>query len=179
MTRLTLRIGIAVSVGVSCLLAATPAGTITSAGDFDLSGTRVAVAAVPAHRVVAGDQIITHNSPAYLTMRDGSKFTLLPNSTMRIERNGSRLRVRLVKGDFKYTLSNKSRTEVASFATLPANFSSANAVAGSKNAITQPAPDLAPVLPIAPPRAPQGNISPSTFAPGLTLGRPPISPTRP
>jgi len=119
-------------------------------------------------------------------MRDGSKFMLQPNSTVRIEQNGSKFRVRLVKGDFKYTLSSKSQTEVVNYASVPANFPAATASAGSKsasanaaaNASSQTALEFAPAFAIPPPRL-EANISPAQLAPGVQLGRPPISAFRP
>ncbi len=199
MTRLTLRIGIIVSAAGSCLLAATPAGTISSRENFEIDGTVVPVAAVPAWPVVAGDEITTLSSPAALTMRDGSKIVLRENSKVRIEQNGAKLRVRLVQGDMRFTLSNHARTEVSSlgYAPLPSSYAAGNVWTARKTAYVArdagtSAVDAAPeytavqsgvesVRGIRNFEASSAGalISNQSFAPGLTLGRPPISAYRP
>ena len=65
--------------------AATPVGTVTSAGAIELSGSPAPATAVDALPVVSGDQITTLNFAALVVFRDRSQLTVAPNSTVKVE----------------------------------------------------------------------------------------------
>lgn len=97
--------------GIGLAVAATPVGVIRSSETFQLRGVPVSVAGVPSWPVVAGDDIATRGSQAFVSFRDGSRITLDQKSKAKIEEDGT---FRLLEGTMWYKLAAGSTLRMAS-----------------------------------------------------------------
>lgn len=92
--------------------AAGPIATASSGEDFSLKGAVAPVAGVPYYPVMAGDEIRSGSAVTTLRFRDGSKVTLAPHATARVEDSGSQVAVRLTSGGGAYSLSQGSAVQL-------------------------------------------------------------------
>lgn len=80
---------------------ASPVGTITGAGGFELRGTPVKTAGIPSWPISAGDEIRTTKSPATIEFRDGSVVTLSELSLARVIKTSKGVEFRLMSGGMR------------------------------------------------------------------------------
>jgi hypothetical protein len=84
-----LSVFVAVVGSTTLLVASQPVATVTSLAPFELQGHQVNVGGVPSWPVAAGDIVATRSESATIQLRQGTRITLLENSTVRIGSSGS------------------------------------------------------------------------------------------
>ena len=101
----TVALALAVLARAACTRAASPLGSISSAQPFDLNGSSVPVAGVPAGPVTAGDVVATHSAPATIDFLDGSRVILAEDSKASIEAKAGKSVLRFLQGSGEYSLA--------------------------------------------------------------------------
>jgi hypothetical protein len=101
----TVALPLALLALAACTWAASPLGSISSAQPFDLNGSSVPVAGVPAWPVAAGDVITTHSAPATIEFLDGSRVILAEDSKASIEAKAGKSVLRFLQGSGEYNLA--------------------------------------------------------------------------
>jgi len=96
---------VVLSLFAASLWAASPLGSISSAQPFDLNGSSVPVAGVPAWPVDAGDVVATHSAPATIDFLDGSRVILAEDSKASIEAKAGKSVLRFLEGSGEYSLA--------------------------------------------------------------------------
>jgi len=110
------------------VIAADPVGRITSSGPLTLDGKAVPATAASSLPLVAGDEIATSSSAATIFFSDGSRTTILPNSRVKLEHNGSSVALRVLSGSVDLKRANGSPIKLIAL-TVPAGAKSAGAPA--------------------------------------------------
>lgn len=95
---------------LSCV-GAGPIGTVTSGGDFNLNGKRVQTAGVPTWPVSPGDEILSGASGAVLSLSDGTRLALTPNTKVVLQQC-DRCVVQLFQGSTNYEKPAGSKFEM-------------------------------------------------------------------
>lgn len=93
-------------------VAASPVGTVTSAGPVKLSGVRLPVAHVPSWPIALGDEIVTNEHPAVLLLGDRSRIAVGKNARVLVKGVRGKIEVWLMKGAIQYELPPRSRTKL-------------------------------------------------------------------
>ncbi|MGA9622858.1 MAG: hypothetical protein WBL65_00285 [Bryobacteraceae bacterium] len=101
----TVALPLAVLALAACTRAASPLGSISSAQPFDLNGSSVPVAGVPAWPVTAGDVVATHSAPATIEFLDGSRVILAEDSKASIAAKAGKSVLRFPQGPGEYSLA--------------------------------------------------------------------------
>ena len=91
------------------LIAADPVGRVTSSGPLVLNGKAVPATAGSSLPVVAGDEIVTSKSAAWISFGDHSRATIGPNSRIKLEAHISSVTVRVLSGSVDLSRANNSR----------------------------------------------------------------------
>ncbi len=91
------------------LMAANPAGRVTSSGPLTLNGKAVPATAATSLPVVAGDEIVTSDSMATIFFADKSRATIEPNSRVKLEARSSSLALRVLAGSADLKRAEGSR----------------------------------------------------------------------
>jgi len=91
---------------IGSALALAPVGTVTSSSAFELSGSAVNIAGVPAWPILAGDSVTAGSSFLTISFRDGSRVTLAPGSRLKIDSSGSS--ANLTGGSMQFLLASGS-----------------------------------------------------------------------
>ncbi len=94
------------------LMAANPAGRVTSAGPLTLNGKAVPATAVSSLPVVAGDEIATSSSSAMIYFADRSHATVEPNSRVKLEAHNSSVALRVLSGSVDLKRAEGSRVSL-------------------------------------------------------------------
>jgi hypothetical protein len=88
-------------------------GTAASVAGLQINGAAVPVAGTKTWPVMAGDEIKSPAAPVLLTLKDGSKILLAPNSVAKFETTANgRESFRLVNGSMNYEMSSAARTQL-------------------------------------------------------------------
>ena len=88
--------------------------TLTTNSSFQLRGADVPAAGVPHWPVMAGDTMVAGSGTATLTLDDGSRITLDPNSSARVDKRDGRINFHLLTGSSSYELASNSNVTVFS-----------------------------------------------------------------
>jgi len=86
--------------------------TATSSDAFELHGNLVNVQGVPSWPLLAGDDVVARGSTVEISMKDGSRLTLSPNSHVRIESTTDGLSANLVSGSMQLALVTDSHLRI-------------------------------------------------------------------
>ncbi len=71
------------------LLAVEQIGTVIASAPFILRGAKISVVGVPSWPLLRGDEVATEDTSVAFAFRDGSRITLQPHSSARIDREGA------------------------------------------------------------------------------------------
>lgn len=82
--------------------------TLTTNSSFQLRGADVPAAGVPHWPVMAGDTMVAGSGSATLALDDGSRITLNPNSSARVDKRDGRINFHLLSGSSNYELASNS-----------------------------------------------------------------------
>ena len=85
-----------------------PVATVASSGTFDLHGAAVRTEGVPFWPVMAGDEIATHASSAFVRFQDGTSVALGENSRAKVETVDNIPVFRLVGGTMQVNAAQTS-----------------------------------------------------------------------
>ena len=101
-----------VMMAAGLIMAANPAGRVSSSGPLTLNGKAVPVTAVSSLPVVAGDEIATASSSAMIYFTDRSRATIGPNSRVKLEARSSSLVLRVLSGSVDLKRAEGSRVSL-------------------------------------------------------------------
>ena len=87
---------------------APPVATLDSSSPFLLRGATVQVAGIGDWPVFAGDRISTLSDSALLKFQDRSYVLLARQTNVELVRQGAQVRLRVIKGQISYQLSDRS-----------------------------------------------------------------------
>lgn len=135
-----------VMVAAGVLMAANPAGRVSSSGPLTLNGKAVPATAVSSLPVVAGDEIATSSSSAMIYFADRSRATIAPNSRVKLEAHSSSLALRVLSGSVDLKRAQGSRVSLIE----PTGRATPNTTAGKAPDPPRPTPPPPP----PPPRSP-------------------------
>ena len=94
------------------VMASDPLGRVTGSGPLTLNGKAVPATAVSSLPVVAGDKIATSSSSAMIYFADRSRATIGPNSQVKLEPNGSSVRLCVLSGSVDLKRAEGSRVSL-------------------------------------------------------------------
>jgi ferric-dicitrate binding protein FerR (iron transport regulator) len=97
---------------LSAAFGATPLGSITASGSFDLSGVSVPAVAARSLPVVSGDEVKTADATAILLLEDRSRVTVGKQAQLRIERSGPSIRLLLARGGIRFHTGPSPRLQI-------------------------------------------------------------------
>jgi hypothetical protein len=107
---------LALTLVANAVPAQTQMATAGSSGPFELRGALVnSQAGVPSWPLIAGDNLVTEDSPVVITFRDGSIVTLGVGSKATIEMSGQTPALDLTSGSLQFALKSRSSVTILQY----------------------------------------------------------------
>jgi len=147
--RLNVRTGMVFAVATLTIMSASAGssvGTASSSSSFEIRGHLLNVGSVPSWPILAGDDVCAMGSSVELTMRDGSRITLAPNSRVQIESTADGLSANLISGSMRFSLTSGANLRVLENR-HPVPGRSGSVASGGTSNPTSPRPELTKLPP--------------------------------